>query len=136
MSNNPYENGKKKPRGGKKEEDNKPKTLEELTGQEEQEAAQKEVAGAAEVLETPEVSEKPSLSVVTPKTQNSAVPPLDKNTDGKKPAKEPVHIFFDPDIKKMILKKQKEKGKGWKSNYVNDLVRWAFEQEGWIEPKE
>jgi uncharacterized protein (DUF4415 family) len=64
-------------------------------------------------------------------TKVAELPKLKK----KKPAKEPIHIFFDPDVLKVIKKKQKDNGNGWKSNYVNDLVRKAFEQEGWIDPQ-
>ena len=64
-------------------------------------------------------------------TKAAELPKLKK----KKPPKEPIHIFFDPDVLKVIKKKQKDEGTGWKSNYVNDLVRKAFEQEGWIDPE-
>jgi uncharacterized protein (DUF4415 family) len=52
----------------------------------------------------------------------------------KKPAKQPIHIFFDPDVLKVIKEQQAKEGTGWKSNYVNDKIRKAFEEEGWLLP--
>jgi hypothetical protein len=54
----------------------------------------------------------------------------------KKPPKENIGIYFDPDVAKVIKERQKKEGKGWKSSFISDVVRWAFEQKGWLEPKE
>lgn len=72
-----------------------------------------------------------NLKVVGGKSSSSSRPSW---KSPKKPAKEPVHIFFDPDVKKVLMEKQEEEGRGFKSNYVNDKIRKAFEEEGWLLP--
>jgi len=106
---NPYDETKKK----KKTKDTGVKTLDSLVDKEETEAAKDEVAVATETKKKP-AKKKTSL-----------------DTYGqKKPPKEPVHIFFDPDVKKILMQEQKKRGRGFKSNYVNDLVRKEFIKDG------
>lgn len=148
-ANNPWDK-KEKERKAKEKAEKEAKLKAEREAREKEEAekeaskANEEVAGTVEELETPEVTDKPSLSVVQPssksKSKKTRKAPFEKDKGAKKPPKEPIHIFFDPDVLEVLKAKQAEKEankeRGWKSNYVNDLVRWAFEQEGWIDPEE
>lgn len=55
---------------------------------------------------------------------------LNDDYESKKSDKELVGIYFEPVVKKALSKYQKDKGRGAKSDFVNDIVKWALHQKG------
>lgn len=49
----------------------------------------------------------------------------------KKSDKELVGIYFEPKVKSALDKMQKSEGRGAKSDFVNDVVKWALIQKGY-----
>jgi hypothetical protein len=49
---------------------------------------------------------------------------------GEKSNKELVGIYFEPEVKRALNKLQKLEGKGAKSEFVNNIAKWALKQKG------
>lgn len=49
----------------------------------------------------------------------------------KKSDKELVGIYFEPKVKSALDLMQKREGRGAKSDFVNDIVKWALIQKGY-----
>lgn len=73
------------------------------------------------------------------KEMNSTVENVNINNDvdindilnanrGKKSDKELVGIYFEPEVKRALDALQKREGRGAKSDFVNDIVKWALQQ--------
>lgn len=56
---------------------------------------------------------------------------LGMNQEDKK-TKELVGIYFDPEVRKALEKVNKEKGRGAKSDFVNNITKWALKQKGYL----
>jgi hypothetical protein len=52
------------------------------------------------------------------------------NRTSEKSEKLLVGIYFDPDVKKALDRYQQKEKKGAKSQFVNDITRWALKQKG------
>lgn len=48
----------------------------------------------------------------------------------KKSQNELVGIYFEPAVKEALDRMQKREGRGAKSSFVNDIVKWALSQKG------
>ncbi|MCU6603799.1 hypothetical protein OCO53_25500 [Peribacillus frigoritolerans] len=56
---------------------------------------------------------------------------LGDNNENKK-EKELVGIYFDPEVKTALAKVNRKKGRGAKSEFVNNIVKWALIQKGYM----
>lgn len=43
-----------------------------------------------------------------------------------------VGIYFDPEVKRALEKVNRKKGRGAKSEFVNNITKWALKQQGYM----
>lgn len=88
---------------------------------------------SGEEAATTDPKEETPKQEVSKSRVDSVVDRYMNQTNGKgKTSSDLVGIYFDSDVKRALAKKKKEFGRGFQSEFVNNLVREELERREWL----